>query len=163
MSIPRMSSYTFSEESLGARCVLRVGLAVSAPRARGTCFLCTWRTSPAKRGHRTERGISAHSETQACLRCPHLNPRGRGGSESFGRIALTRVSLVPTLGRLWTRPGRSTGASRCAFRRARNPNTGTSSVIERHRAIKGISIGEGAADGESLGFRLHFFRSASLF
>jgi hypothetical protein len=29
---------------------------------------------------------------------PHLNPLGRGGPESFARLALTRVPLVAALG-----------------------------------------------------------------
>jgi hypothetical protein len=33
----------------------------------------------------------AHSETEVRLCCPHLNPLGRGGPESFARLALTRV------------------------------------------------------------------------
>jgi hypothetical protein len=40
----------------------------------------------------------AHSETQVRPGCPHLNPLGRGGPESFARLVLTRVPLVATLG-----------------------------------------------------------------
>jgi hypothetical protein len=39
-----------------------------------------------------------HSETKVRPCCPHLNPLGSGGSESFARFALTRVPLVAPLG-----------------------------------------------------------------
>jgi hypothetical protein len=39
-----------------------------------------------------------HSETKVRPSCPHLNPLGRGGPESFARLALTRVPLVAPLG-----------------------------------------------------------------
>jgi hypothetical protein len=44
------------------------------------------------------RYLWAHSETKVRLCCPHLNPLGRGGPESFARLALTRVRLVAALG-----------------------------------------------------------------
>jgi hypothetical protein len=40
----------------------------------------------------------AQSETQVRPCCPHLNRLGRGGPESFARLAMTRVPLVATLG-----------------------------------------------------------------
>jgi hypothetical protein len=40
----------------------------------------------------------ADSETKVRPCCPHLNPLGRGGPESFARLALTRVPLVAPLG-----------------------------------------------------------------
>jgi hypothetical protein len=40
----------------------------------------------------------AHSETQVQTCYPLLNPLGRGGPESFARLALTRVPLVVPLG-----------------------------------------------------------------
>jgi hypothetical protein len=40
----------------------------------------------------------AHSETEVPPCCPHLDPLGRGGPESFPRLALTRVPLVAPLG-----------------------------------------------------------------
>jgi hypothetical protein len=39
----------------------------------------------------------AHSKTKVRLCCPHLIPLGRGGPESFARLALTRVPLVAPL------------------------------------------------------------------
>jgi hypothetical protein len=44
------------------------------------------------------RYLCAYSETKARRCCPHLNPLGRGGPESFARLALTRVPLVAALG-----------------------------------------------------------------
>jgi hypothetical protein len=44
------------------------------------------------------RYLWVHSETKVRLCCPHLNPLGRGGPESFARLVLTRVPLVATLG-----------------------------------------------------------------
>jgi hypothetical protein len=40
----------------------------------------------------------AHSQTQVRVCCPHLNPLGGGGPESFARLALTRIPLVAPLG-----------------------------------------------------------------
>jgi hypothetical protein len=42
--------------------------------------------------------FQAQSETKVRPCCPHLNPLGRGGPESFARLVLTRVPLVATLG-----------------------------------------------------------------
>jgi hypothetical protein len=39
-----------------------------------------------------------HSKTKVRPCCPHLDPLGRGGPESFARLALTRVPLVAALG-----------------------------------------------------------------
>jgi hypothetical protein len=44
------------------------------------------------------RYFCAHSKTKVRLCCPHLNSLGRGGPESFARLAPTRVPLVATLG-----------------------------------------------------------------
>jgi hypothetical protein len=44
------------------------------------------------------RYFSAHSETEVRRCCPHLNPLGRGGLESFACRAVTRVPLVAPLG-----------------------------------------------------------------
>jgi hypothetical protein len=44
------------------------------------------------------RCFSAHSETKVRPCCPHFNPFGRGGPESFARLFLTRVPLVAMLG-----------------------------------------------------------------
>jgi hypothetical protein len=108
-----------------------------------------------------------HSETNVRPCCPHLDPLGRGGPESFARPALTRVPLVATLGlgpgilgekpQALEGPERFEGPSRSAIRRVHcNPNTGTSSVVERHRASAGICVGESAAKGGSLGQDLSF-------
>jgi hypothetical protein len=40
----------------------------------------------------------AHAGTKVRPCCPHLHPLGRGRPESFARLALTRVPLVPPLG-----------------------------------------------------------------
>jgi hypothetical protein len=37
---------------------LSCGSCAAAPRARGTCFLCRWRASPAKHGRRADHAIS---------------------------------------------------------------------------------------------------------
>jgi hypothetical protein len=44
------------------------------------------------------RYLWTHSETKVRLCCPHFTPLGRGGHESFARLALTRVPLVATRG-----------------------------------------------------------------
>jgi hypothetical protein len=49
----------------------------------------------------------AHSETKVRLCCPHLNPLGRGGRESFARLALTRVPSLLRLVSSWASSARS--------------------------------------------------------
>jgi hypothetical protein len=91
---------------------------------------------------------------------PHFNPPGRWGSESFARLALTRVPLVAPLGlepgilgekpQALEGPGRFECSSRSAIRRAHdNASAGTSSVVERHRSGPRICGVEGAEDGGS--------------
>jgi hypothetical protein len=77
-------------------------------RAGGIC--CAWNSLPvvlvpvalalcAGGGlQRPPRYFCAHSVTMIRLTCPHLNPLGRGGSESFARLALIPVPLVAALG-----------------------------------------------------------------
>jgi hypothetical protein len=140
------------------KCVLcrRCQLAARRPRARGTCFLCRWRDSPAEPAARFLR--PRRDEDPPLL--PHLNPLGRGGPESFARLArlaLTRVPLVAPLGLeraiLGEKPQALEGPRRfqCAY-----PSRIRRASVERHRARPGICLGESPAKGGSLEHGLYF-------